>query len=132
LHNDTNINIILQHLDRYGVRDKDAMGKTGLSRKKTPVVAMHRGVARKTLDLHGRIISEAIPLLRTTIEYCKSNGVGELLVVHGYGRHSKPVGVGVLKNAVLAFLEEQVELGIKTYSPARPKDGGEGATLIRF
>lgn len=127
-----NINQILSHLDHFGIRDKDAM--LGAVKKKNSAVSTirKREVMRRRLDLHGMTISQAIPVLRNAIDECKSKGIGELLVIHGYGRHSTPMGAGVLKQAVITFLEEKGDADIRDYMPAMRKDGGEGATMIRF
>ena len=130
-----NIDLILQHLDRYGIRDKDAIAQQQKkSREKKPSAALEtkRGVVRKRLDLHGMTIDRALPALRQAIDECKEKGIGELLVIHGYGLHSQPVGEGVLKKAVLDFLEGSSDVRIRDYAQAMNRDGGAGATLVRF
>ena len=131
----SNIDIILQHLEKYGIRDKDAIAglrdKAG-KRKIPAAVRTGRGVMRKRLDLHGMTIDRALPVLRQAIGECEEKGIGELLVVHGYGLHSHPAGEGVLKKAVLEFLEEKRDSRIRDYGLAMSRDGGAGATLVRF
>ena len=130
-----NPDLILQHLDRYGIRDKDAIAqqqKKTPGRKSSSTLQTKRGVMRKRLDLHGMTIDRALPVLRQAIDECKEKGIGELLVIHGYGLHSQPVGEGVLKKAVLAFLEEKPDSRIRDYTQALARDGGAGATLVRF
>lgn len=130
-----NSDLILRHLDKYGIRDKDAIAqeKKGRTREK-PAAALrtNRGVMRKRLDLHGMTLDRALPALRQAIEDCEKAGIGELLVIHGYGLHSQPAGEGVLKKAVLDFLEERPDSRIRDYSQAMNRDGGAGATLVRF
>jgi DNA-nicking Smr family endonuclease len=77
-------------------------------------------------------LDRAIPALRQAIEDCEKAGIGELLVIHGYGLHSRPMGEGILKKAVLDFLEETPDSKVKDYTPAMSRDGGAGATLIRI
>jgi DNA-nicking Smr family endonuclease len=128
--------LILQHLDRYGIRDKDAIAqqqKKALGEKRpSAALQKRRGVVRKQLDLHGMTIDRALPVLRQAIDDCEKAGIGELLVIHGYGLHSSPAGEGVLKKAVLDFLEERHDRRIRDYSSAMSRDGGAGATLVRF
>jgi DNA-nicking Smr family endonuclease len=127
--------LILQHLDRYGIKDKDAIAqqqKEGRKKKPPSTIQAKRGVMRKRLDLHGMTIDIALPVLRQAIDDCEKAGIGELLVIHGYGLHSSPAGEGVLKKAVLDFLEERHDRRIRDYSSALSRDGGAGATLIRM
>jgi len=131
----SNADLILQHLDRYGIRDKDAMAqlqKKTREKKPSAAVESKRGVLRKRLDLHGMTIETALPALSRAIDDCREKGIGELLVIHGYGLHSQPVGEGVLKKAVLEYLEQRAVSRIRDYSPAMTRDGGPGATLVRI
>ncbi len=123
--------IIFDHLARYGVRDKDAAASPGM-KKKNAVGKTKRGNMRKTLDLHGMTVGPALAALRDAIDECACRGVAELLVVHGYGLHSAPGEAGVLKTAVLRWLEGENDPRIKSFTAAAPKDGGEGATLVRL
>jgi DNA-nicking Smr family endonuclease len=122
--------IILQYLDRHGVRDKDA-AVMSVKRKKTLAVgATRRGSVRATIDLHGMTTGPALAALRDAIDDCVQRGVAELLVIHGYGLHSAPGEGGVLKVAVRQYLEAGNDPRIRRFTTAKPKDGGEGATLI--
>jgi DNA-nicking Smr family endonuclease len=133
---DTNSDLIFQYLDRYGIKDKDAIAqqqKNTMGRKKnSAALQTRRGVMRKRLDLHGMTIDRALPVLRQAIEECENTGIGELLVIHGYGLHSSPAGEGVLKKAVLDFLEKRRDPRIRDYTQAMNRDGGVGATLVRI
>jgi DNA-nicking Smr family endonuclease len=124
--------IILDHLARYGVRDKDAAASPGMKKKKNAVGTTKRGSMRKTLDLHGMTVGPALAALRDAIDECAHRGIAELLVVHGYGLHSAPGEAGVLKTAVLRYLEGENDPRLKSFTAAAPKDGGEGATLVRL
>jgi DNA-nicking Smr family endonuclease len=131
----SNSALIFQHLDRYGIRDKDAIAqqqKKAPGRKSSATLQTKRGVVRKRLDLHGMTIDRALPALRRAIDECKGKGIGELLVIHGYGLHSHPAGEGVLKKTVKDFLEESSDARIRDYAQAMSRDGGTGATLVRF
>jgi DNA-nicking Smr family endonuclease len=131
----SNADLILQHLDRYGIRDKDAMAqlqRKAREKKPSAAVESRRGVLRKRLDLHGMTLDRALPALRRAIDECRQKGIGELLVIHGYGLHSQPAGEGVLKKAVLDYCEENSGSAIRGYAAAMAKDGGAGATIVRF
>jgi len=101
--------IILRHLARYGVRDKDAVAAASAKGKKTREGRTRNG--RRALDLHGLTVDAAIATLRDEIDRCASHGVAELLVIHGYGLHSKPGEGGTLKTAVKQYLEEISDAG---------------------
>jgi DNA-nicking Smr family endonuclease len=131
----SNSDIIFKYLDRYGIKDKDAVAqqqKKSFAKKSSASLQAKRGVMRKRLDLHGMTVDCALPALRQAIEDCENAGIGELLVIHGYGLHSHPAGEGVLKKAVLDFLAERPDSRIRDYSQAMSRDGGAGATLVRF
>lgn len=131
-----NSDLIFQYLDKYGIRDKDAVAllqkKASVKKAGSAGLIARRGVMRKRLDLHGLTIDRALPVLRQAIEDCEKKGIGELLVIHGYGLHSHPAGEGVLKKAVLDFLEERRDPRIRDYATAMSRDGGAGATLVRL
>jgi DNA-nicking Smr family endonuclease len=124
---------ILEYIDRHGVRDKDALASTGRKQqsKSAPQKSGKRRF-RKTLDLHGMTTGIAIAALRTAIDECAKRGIAELLVIHGYGLHSAPAEGAVLKTAVRQYLEGKNDPGIRSFTMAASKDGGEGATLVRF
>jgi DNA-nicking Smr family endonuclease len=125
--------IILNHLARHGVHDKDALASAGKKRQKNSGTQRSgKRKFRKTLDLHGMTTGIAIAALRTAIDECAKRGIAELLVIHGYGLHSAPAEGAVLKTAVRQYLEGKNDPGIRSFTMAAPKDGGEGATLVRF
>jgi DNA-nicking Smr family endonuclease len=124
--------IILDHLARYGVRDKDAAATLGIKKRKSTVGKTRRGGMRRTIDLHGMTVGPALAALRDVLDECVNRGIAELLVVHGYGLHSAPGEGGVLKAAVRRYLEGKNDLRIRSFTAAAPKDGGEGAAIVRL
>ncbi|HMD68303.1 MAG TPA: Smr/MutS family protein [Chitinivibrionales bacterium] len=124
--------IILDYLDRHGVRDKDAAAERGKKKKTLGAGVTRRGSVRATIDLHGLTTGPALAALRDAIDDCAERGVAELLVVHGYGLHSAPGQGGVLKTAVRQYLEGKNDPRIRSFTTAMPKDGGEGATVVRL
>lgn len=123
---------ILEYLARYGIHDKDRIAQ---NRKRQKISGTHRSGKRrfrKTLDLHGMTTSIAIAALRKAIDGCAERGIAELLVIHGYGLHSAPAEGAVLKTAVRQYLEGKNDPHLRSFATAMPKDGGEGATLVKF
>jgi DNA-nicking Smr family endonuclease len=123
---------ILEHLARYGVRDKDAIAALGkpAGKKQTQPTGKKRN--RRTLDLHGKTSDIALSILRQVIDECAERGTDELLVIHGYGLHSAPGEGGVLKTMVRQYLEGNNDPRLRSYASAAPKDGGDGATVVRL
>jgi DNA-nicking Smr family endonuclease len=124
---------ILEYIDRHGVRDKDALASTGKQQqRKSTTQRSGKRRFRKTLDLHGMTTGIAIAALREAMGECAERGIAELLVIHGYGLHSAPAEGAVLKTAVRQYLEGKNDQRIRSFTTAAPKDGGEGATLVRL
>ncbi|HUI92388.1 MAG TPA: Smr/MutS family protein [Chitinivibrionales bacterium] len=123
---------ILDHLTRYGVLDKDAMAQNRKQQRKSGIQKSGKRKFRMTLDLHGMTSPKAMAALREAVNECSEKGIAELLVIHGYGLHSAPAEGGVLKTAVKQYIEAINGLRVRSFTTAAPKNGGEGATLVRF
>jgi DNA-nicking Smr family endonuclease len=123
---------ILEYLASYGVRDKDAIAASGKSpgKKKGHLTGKKRN--RRTIDLHGKTSNIALSILRQVIDECAERGTDELLVIHGYGLHSAPGEGCVLKTMVRQYLEGNNDPRIRSFISAAPKDGGDGATMVRL
>lgn len=81
------------------------------------------------IDLHGMTQAEAYAALHRFIRNAVKTGRRTLLVITGKGR----VGGGVLRRQLPMWLEEGELRGIVlAFTPARPKDGGEGAFYIKL
>jgi DNA-nicking Smr family endonuclease len=120
---------ILQHLEKYGIIDKDSFGQHGnVSRKKN---GRKTGpTERYKLDLHGLTTMEAARSLRVTLDSCLQRGIREVLVIHGKGYHSDAENGPVLKKLVWQMLENELSGIVRSFRPAMLKDGGDGATLV--
>ena len=130
-HKKENHEKILKYLDQFGVEDKDiSENKRKIIERKQ--IEKRHGVVRRILDLHGMREEPAEKLIKNTIQECSETGVHELLIIHGYGLHSKPGEGPVLKNLVAALCEHVYANRIKSYAPAGQRDGGAGATLLRL
>ncbi len=129
LGDDGLIDPILEYVKRHGIVDKDAMspGKPfgGSIQKRN---AQHRWI----VDLHGLTEDAAAQKLRSAIEQCSRVGKREILVIHGKGYHSDPESGPVLKRLVGIMLEGELKKFVQTYVSAPPRDGGEGATIVRL
>jgi DNA-nicking Smr family endonuclease len=120
---------ILQHLEKYGITDKDSFpGNQGFSRKKR--LKKSDITQRCKLDLHGLTIREAQRSMRIVFESCRQRGVREILVIHGKGYHSDRENGPVLKKFVHQMLENELAGSIRRFRPAKLNEGGEGATLV--
>lgn len=121
---------ILAHIEQFGVARKDA--EIPSARRKRGAAAQCSHTVRITLDLHGLRSEEASRRLRAAMYRCKEGGTGELLIIHGYGRHSDPSEGPVLKKMVHDMLDNDLKPLYRYYRTATLKDGGDGATLVLF
>lgn len=81
------------------------------------------------LDLHGMTQDEALFALSRFIPSAATQGKRTLLVITGKGAMMQ----GVLRRMLPLWLEQDsLKRHILAYSPAKPKDGGEGAFYIRL
>ncbi len=81
------------------------------------------------LDLHGLTQAEAYTALHRFIRGAVKSGRRTLLVITGKGR----VGGGVLRRQLPMWLEEgELRSVVLAFTPARQKDGGDGAFYIKL
>ena len=124
-------NEILSYIEKHGVEHKDHAPRKKKHRKKTTIEKKGKRV-RKVLDLHGKRHDEVAPAMREAFHECKSRGVDTILIIHGVGYGSNKVEGPIVKKLVRAMLENELSNYVKDYRTAIPKDGGEGATLVRL
>jgi len=120
-------NPILQYVDSHPVINKDKFNSSYISSGKS---SKKKSGAYLQVDLHGMSEAVASQTLIKELHRCKTAGIRKLLVIHGYGLHSKSDEGPVLKKMVTDFLEHQFADLIKSYRSGRPKEGGEGATMV--
>ena len=97
-------------------------------KKETVTLSRLRTMApQSTLDLHGYTAKEAEEAVRSFLSECHENGIRKISIITGKGLHSED-GVGVLKTAVLAVLDESGMVSEKTSAPLSA--GGSGALWI--
>jgi len=120
---------ILSFLASHGTQDKDFAGPVPEKPVVRGIEKRKGGVLRKTLDLHGLTSDEASIRLRLTIESCQKQGIKELLIIHGLGRHSAPAEGPVLKGLVREMLDNELRLSVLRFRTGLPREGGEGATV---
>jgi DNA-nicking Smr family endonuclease len=83
------------------------------------------------LDLHGRERAEALREIERFVASSAARGARALLVIHGRGRGSD-AGGPILRPAVWEWLAGAAaeRAGVMAFTSARPRDGGDGATLV--
>jgi DNA-nicking Smr family endonuclease len=83
------------------------------------------------LDVHGRGRADALRALERFVVAARSRGARGLLVIHGRG-HGSDAGGPVLRPAVWEWLATAAaeQCGVMAFASARPRDGGDGATMI--
>ena len=79
--------------------------------------------AEHSIDLRGKLVAEALPLLENSLHKALNVGIEEFSVVHGKG-------TGALQKAVHEFLKKTPEVG--SFAFALPQDGGSGKTIVKF
>ncbi|MGL5253487.1 MAG: endonuclease MutS2 [Brevinema sp.] len=79
--------------------------------------------AEHSIDLRGKLVSEAIPLLENNLHKALNVGIEEFSIVHGKG-------TGVLQKVVHEFLKKTPE--VESFAFALPQDGGSGKTIVKF
>ena len=93
----------------------------------------------RSIDLHGYSLDEANTKIKDFILKSFEEGTEKLKIITGKGIHSKnekdpfiSKKLGTLKYSVPDFLGRDVELNniIKSLSPAKIEDGGEGAFYV--
>ena len=96
---------------------------------------------RFRFDLHGLTLDEANKKVREILMLCVKKNYKELLLITGKGIHSKnekdtyvSKDFGKLKFSVPEFIKSDSELNmlIVSINEADPRDGGEGAILIKL
>lgn len=121
---------IISFLDKFGTQNKDAFAEKAPGPAKKKIEKGKGGIPRMTLDLHGQTGEQAARRMRLIFDSCGDHGVKELLVIHGWGHHSSVQEGPVLKKLVHDMLDFELNLRVKDYRGASPREGGDGATLV--
>lgn len=78
---------------------------------------------RNTIDLRGKRVDEAMPLVERFLDTCYLEHVSPLMIIHGHG-------TGAMKGAVREFLRDcSYKL---THRSGDTHEGGDGVTVISF
>ncbi len=111
--------------------DRPLLGhRPGVSRKRLRALESGAIGYDRRVDLHGLRRDAARAHLQREIANARSQDEECVLVVHGRGQRSQG-GEAVLRNALSEWLDEQFFRGaVLAFAPARPGQGGEGATLL--
>ncbi len=81
------------------------------------------GMASMDLNLVGKRVDEAIPLMEKFIDGAYLAGLKEVRIIHG-------VGTGILKRAVREHLDTSPL--VESFQEAPKKEGGAGATIVKL
>lgn len=82
-----------------------------------------------TLDLHGLGVREAIAETERFVVEMATHGEPEVRIVYGKGRGS-PGGVGVLRQAIPAWLEQHGSPWVERFERRIDADGNDGAMHV--
>jgi DNA-nicking Smr family endonuclease len=83
------------------------------------------------IDLHGRVRADALRDLERFVTAARARAARGLLVIHGRG-HGSDAGGPILRPAIWEWLASPAaeRAGVMAFVSARPRDGGDGATLV--
>lgn len=82
-----------------------------------------------TLDLHGLGVRDALAETEGFLREAHAAGETEVRIVYGKGRGS-PGGVGVLRQAIPAWLEQHGGVWVERFERAVDADGNDGAMRV--
>ncbi|MCI0568004.1 MAG: Smr/MutS family protein [Acidobacteria bacterium] len=83
----------------------------------------HEPALTKELNLTGRRVDEALPLLDKFLDDASLSALSPLRIIHG-------MGTGRLRAAIRKFLETHPQ--VEGFSEAEEREGGGGATVVRL
>jgi|JI6StandDraft_1071083.scaffolds.fasta_scaffold217500_2 DNA-nicking Smr family endonuclease len=109
---------------------EDDVSGRGPGVNRTQVAELRRGAVRAeaTLDLHGLTTAAAAPALEKFLLESVRLRRRCVLVIHGKGLHAG--GVATLRELVIAHLSGPASGLVAAFCPARPADGGTGASYV--
>ncbi|GAB4192799.1 MAG: Smr/MutS family protein [Thalassobaculales bacterium] len=110
-------------------------GVPGLDRRSQERLRRGQYPIEGRLDLHGRTQASAHQSLIAFVHAAQARGARCVLVITGKGGdangHSQSAGRGVLRGLVPRWLREaELRGAVLAFSPAQPKDGGDGALYL--
>ncbi|MBM4265421.1 MAG: Smr/MutS family protein [Deltaproteobacteria bacterium] len=82
-----------------------------------------------TLDLHGLGVREALDETRAFLSEARARGEPQVRIVYGKGRGS-PGGVGVLRQAVPAWIEQNAGDWVERFERQLDGSGNDGAMRV--
>ncbi len=81
------------------------------------------------LDLHGLGVKEALAETERFLREAYENGTSEVRIVYGKG-HGSPGGIGVLRQAVPAWIEQHGSAWVDRFERQLDDTGNDGAMRI--
>ena len=82
-----------------------------------------------TLDLHGRKVPEALRETEAFLREAAERGEPRVRIVYGKG-HGSPGGVGVLRRAVPAWIEQHGGDRVERFERQIDASGNDGAMIV--
>ena len=110
-----------------GPGDVLSFSRGGVQRRELQRLRRGRFTIEADLDLHGRIVAEAVAALDRFIEDSRRRGRRCVRIVHGKGFGSRS-GVPIMKAHVDRWLRARSE--VLAFCSATPPDGGTGALYV--
>ena len=108
-------------------QDGEEWRVSGMSLKEMIRLRQGKITCQRKCDFHGDTVKEAIQKLTQFILQCQIDNINALLLICGYGKHSKE-GQPILKPSIRDHLIEAPE--VLALCPAQDRDGGKGAYYV--
>ncbi len=121
---------ILDYLDEHPPPSEKTPSTPPAARPKKPAPRSKKPVPRPELMLRRLRYDDALGRLETFLRFHFEAGTPEVRVVHGKGLRSGDEGP-VLRDAVRDYCDRHPRW-VRSYREAPPKEGGQGALIIRL
>jgi DNA-nicking Smr family endonuclease len=114
-------------------RDGETIAASAAGVNRALLVRLSSGTLRPQaeLDVHGMATAQAERAVSRFLRSARERGLKTVLVIHGRGLHSGPLGP-VLRDAVIDWIAERHADDVLALVTAARVDGGPGATIVRF
>lgn len=121
-----------EELDNYlPLESKEDDIKHGKGPTKYHKKSKREKAPKATLDLHGKTVPEALGKINSFFINSRRKEILNVLVIVGKGLHSDE-GKGVLKEAVLRWLNSEGKKHVSSYRFAPARLGGSGAIIVKL
>ena len=104
-----------------------SFARAGVRRREIERLRRGRFRIEADLDLHGRVVADAVAALDRFLQDCRRGGRRCVRIVHGKGFGS-PSGLPIMKAHVDRWLRARPD--VLAFCSATPPDGGTGALYV--